>query len=193
MAILFCKCWVFIWDGYENSYTEGDIAYFHWGGNRLTGNLFVNNNWTHTISLDETKLLSWGKIGTSTWHKHTSQCEDMGLRSLVLFPKLSLKHPKFSITRWKIGWLLVSSSKTVMRTCTLFLHHVMNNNINIYKPLDTSGIYIIRDIPLSVLNSVSSSKNGEIHIGSTQWQSMVHISSINSPMWDIFGGKKKSI
>ena len=44
----------------------------------------------------------------------------MGLGSWVVFQKIPIKGPKFRKSRWELGWLMISISKTGRRTRNIF-------------------------------------------------------------------------
>ena len=71
----------------------------------------------------------------------------------------------------------------------VFLHHVNNENIHFDKTLYTPGIYINGYILLFISRSFRSSNIGGKHIGSTQWQSTLHISKNNAQILSFWWSK----
>ena len=107
----------------------------------------------------------------------------MSIVSWVISPKLPLKGPKFSKIHWKLGHLMVSSSKNC-KDCThpffIMLRIIIFVSSSLWYYI---WIYIDIDITLSVFIFVCSSKHGKMHIGSTSGQSLFHISVNNYRVW----------
>ena len=108
----------------------------------------------------------------------------MGIGSWVLGLKISLKEPKPCKSNWKLGNLMVSTSKTVRSTRNNFcimLRIIMFISTNLWGFYGVLCINV--DIPHSVFNFVCSSKHGEMHISIISWQSTAYISVNNATMW----------
>ena len=100
----------------------------------------------------------------------------MVLGNWVDGPKILLKSPKYRKNHWKLGLLMVSSSKTVRSTRTIFLHHADNDNLHIKNPLGFIWGYILMYIFHFPCLFLSAPKNMEKCISVTHHGNQCYIS-----------------